>query len=993
MINYINKLHSFDDFYTALKPLKPKQKGDLFEELTKYILLYHPDYQYITKEVWMLNEIPLTLLKKFNMPSKDQGIDLVLRTHQGKYYAIQCKFRMNVDEIITWTELATFFGLAFGVAQGFSGGLYVTNTADITANAKASNIVVPLYGDFFETLSDDFFRVVESKLIPTIKFKPIPLVPRDYQKEMIHETMKYFTEYDRGIIESACGTGKTLTTYWIHKKLMSNLTIVAVPSLFLLSQFYKDWTKQMSLEGTRSNYILVGSQADSGDTAYENNGLLITTDPDELTGRIHSVIKGGLIIITTYQSSDKLILALTRLNIEPNLCIFDEAHKTVGQTNAQFSLLLDDDNIKIRKRLFVTATPKIYNGNVDDDNMLSMDNETWYGKTIYTYNTSNAIKDGFLSDYQLVTMYTDDVYIQDMIKQNNYLWYDVKLIDSQYMASAIMIMNQFKKNDCTHMVTYHNSVLGAKRFQQILEKLNEDYKLELSILDVNGTHSVKLRTKIFKEFTDNKLSILVSARVLNEGINIPIIDSVCFVDPRVSTIDIIQCAGRALRLYDGKIMAKIYVPIILSDIENIEDDKVFGNLIRLLKCLSETDDGVKAYFSASANGVICDRKLIRHDTWLSADKMGKIVNIEEWINSIDVKVWNKVDHWQYIYNQLLQWVHINKKIPRDHVTEKIESNLNSFCNNQRQNKKNNSLSIQRTEKLEKIVGWFWSMDETFDKTYDELVDWIAINNCIPSQKSKDKSERSLGTFCCHHRQNKKNNIMSNERIRKFENINGWYWGLDDIFDNTYDELVSWISKNSKLPSTTSKDPNERKLATFCGNIKKRKHQNKLSDDRIKKLELINIWRWSSDEVRTHKTFEENYSELTKWISQNGYLPKRDSLNETEKRLNVWCVRMRGKKRLGKLSENEINRLELINGWFWGNENERIKKSFDQNCEEVKEWISTHKKMPNNKSEQKHEKDIGNFCANQKKYRKEGKLTNEQIAKLESLPGWTWKRTY
>jgi predicted helicase len=280
-----------------------------------------------------------------------------------------------------------------------------------------------------------FFTQLKSILNSSIKFIPKPLQPREYQKDMIDETLIHFSNNDRGQIESACGTGKTLTSYWIHKNLDTNLTIVAVPSLFLLSQFYKDWANQMFLEAESAEFILVGSDADCDDIKYENNGLIITTDIETMTNIINDVtqnwynndnnklvfddknqfslsIARKLIIITTYQSSNNLIIALNTCHVEPDLLICDEAHKTVGQTTGKFGLLLDDKNIKIKKRLFVTATPKQFNGNIEEFEVLSMNDETWYGQTIYKYNTSDAIKDNYLTDYQIVTMYTDEIYIQ-----------------------------------------------------------------------------------------------------------------------------------------------------------------------------------------------------------------------------------------------------------------------------------------------------------------------------------------------------------------------------------------------------------------------------------------------------------------------------------------------------------------------------------------------------------------------------------------------------
>lgn len=930
MLTCINELNSFDNFYEIAKNLLPKQKGDLFEEFTKYIFKYHPNYRYFTKEVWLLNEVPLSILTKLNMPTKDMGIDLILIDKYNKLHAIQCKFRMNIDEIITWNELATFYGLTFGVAKGFKGGFYVTNTLEITEIAKKSNRIIPLFGDFFSNITNDFFNELKSILIPTIKFTPIIFKPRKYQSEMIRDSIMHFCDHDRGLIESACGTGKTLTTYWINKNLFYNLTIVAVPSLFLLSQFYKDWVKQMILEKIKADFILVGSDADCDNVKFENNGLIITTNTREIVNTIKNVIcdKGGnghqyrkLIIITTYQSSDKLIDALKICKVEPDLCIFDEAHKTVGQTNTQFSLLLNDKNIKIKKRLFVTATPKIFNGNIEDENILSMDDENWYGKKIYTYNTSDAIKDGYLTDYQIVTMYTDNDYIQNMITQNKYVWYDKTLIDSQYMATAIMLLNEFKKKDCTHLVTYHNSVAGSKKFKELLEKLVENGDLKITILAVDGNHSMKIRTRIFKEFTNNNLAILVSARVLNEGVNLPIIDSVCFVDPRTSIIDVIQSLGRSLRLYNGKLFAKIYVPIVVEDIMDMNENKLFGNLIRMLKCLSETDNNIKDYFDAIKNGKICDRKLIRHDNCLSVEKIGENINVDEWMNGIDVNIWKKVDSWEYNYNELKQWVVVNKRIPEQKSKDKTEKRLGIFCNHQRQYKKNGILDNDKIQKLENISEWYWNLEDSFNETYSKLKQWIENNKKLPSHGSKGEIEKKLGQFCHNQRTNKKNNNLDNNRIQKLNEISLWYWGNDKIkiiktFDESYDELKHWVAINKKIPSRTSKNEIEKKLGEFCSSQRKNKKFGKLNNDRIYKLNEISLWYWGNDEIKIIKTFDDTYDELKQWVVINKKMPNQHSKNEIEKKLGHFCCNQRQNKKNGNLNNDRIKKLEELNGWYW-----------------------------------------------------------------------------
>ncbi len=643
----IDKINSFSDIYTVTKDFTNKEKGDLFEELTKYIFLYHHNYRSFTKNVWLFNDIPQSLLKKLNIPTKDQGIDLVILDKYGKYHAIQCKFRTNTDEIIPWTTVSTFYGLTFGIAVGFSRGFYVTNTFDITDNATKSKNVVPVYGDFFDNIPKSFFNELKSILLKTTAYKPTPIIPRDYQNTIINKTINHFSNNDRGYLSMICGSGKTLTSYFINDKMKNKLIIAVVPSLYLLSQFFNDWSKQMTLENKICYFILVGSDADVDEMKYENNGLIITTDSTQIENNISLITKkktnNKIIIMTTYQSSDKVIDALKNLNVTPDICIFDEAHKTVGQKGKQFNLLLDDKIIKIKKRLFMTATPKIFSGDIDNEKILSMNDAKWYGEEICSYSASDAIKDGYLCDYQIVSIMTNDKYIENTINENKNLLQDKKLVKSQYVASAIMLLNAFKEKNCHHLVTYHNTIASSIKFKDLLDTISNTYKMKISILQIDGGHTMKQRTKIIKEFTESEYAILVSSKVLNEGINIPIIDAVAFIDYRSSTIDIIQCVGRVLRIHEKKKLAKVYIPVFIDEKEDINETKVLGNIIKILRSLNETDSNIQEYFKIESNNGSSGKFLLKGN-YISAEKVGVEYDIGKWISNIKLVMWkNKKD--------------------------------------------------------------------------------------------------------------------------------------------------------------------------------------------------------------------------------------------------------------------------------------------------------------------------------------------------------------
>ena len=222
---------------------------------------------------------------------------------------------------------------------------------------------------------------------------------------------------------------KSLTSYWVDKALNNKKTVIFVPSLYLLSQIYSDWVNQSYAEKIKIKYILIGSDADVSDdssgaieaTQHEANGLLLFTDPDEIRKHINKTTD-KLVIISTYQSSIRLAEAANK-KITFDFGIFDEAHKTVGQVDKQFSLMLNDNKFVVSKRLFMTATPKIYGGKLGDDKILSMDNEKHYGKRIYCYNTGDAINEGRLVDYQLMTILATNKEIEANIKKNKLVSY------------------------------------------------------------------------------------------------------------------------------------------------------------------------------------------------------------------------------------------------------------------------------------------------------------------------------------------------------------------------------------------------------------------------------------------------------------------------------------------------------------------------------------------------------------------------------------------
>ena len=634
---------TFKDIYKITKKLTAQEKGDYFEKYTLDLFKNDPRLNNQLEHIWLYKDIPKKHLNKLKLPKRDKGIDL-LAIINGNYYSIQCKFRQNPEEVIRWNELATFFGLSFGISTGIHRGILVTNTYNLCQEVINSECVDVIYGDFFETIPQSLTGDTK-----------IEITPRDYQLECIKKTTKHLIDNDRCTIEMACGSGKTLTSYWIFRKLKSKKTIIFVPSLYLLSQFYSDWVCQVYNDDKNYNFLLIGSDYDVADNVKTKaNGIMLTTNVEEIEEFLNY---DKYIIICTYQSSDKLIDAGGHTVFD--LAFFDEAHKTVGQSGNKFSLALLDKNIAIERRIFMTATPKVYKGKCGDKK-ISMNNPELYGECTYCYNTYDAIKDGYLTDYQVLTIHAENQEIEKMIKNNRLVKYQDKFCDqnANYLAIILIILDRMNSGNIKHLVTYHNRVKSAVMFAKFLEKINDIlYGSDIYIDHLSGTDSMNSRNNSIREFTKSDFGILCTARVLNEGVNIPSIDSICFVDDRYSAIDIIQCIGRCLRLHDDKEKSEIIIPIISDNID-LGD---FSTIVRILKSLKNTDNRIVEYFKEQKYGGKCNR-ILKHEVFCT-EKYSKEIDLWEWNNNINICLWNSVDSFSVRYEELKKFVEENVLLP------------------------------------------------------------------------------------------------------------------------------------------------------------------------------------------------------------------------------------------------------------------------------------------------------------------------------------------
>ena len=275
------------------------------------------------------------------------------------------------------------------------------------------------------------------------------------------------------------------------------------------------------------------------------------------------------------------------------------------------------------------------------------------------------------------------------------------------------------------------------------------------------------------------------------------------------------------------------------------------------------------------------------------------------------------------------------------------------------------------------------MKKSWDKNYNELNLWVNENNRFPSGSSQNNIEKQLGIWANTQRLNKRTNKLSQNKIDKLNNIQGWFWNLNiEVWDQNFEKLKIWVSKNNKIPSGSSKNDEEKQLGKWCGDQRFNKKKNKLKQNKIEKLNNIIGWYWGDNVIRKLIPWEEHYNDLKSWVDKNNKLPLSSSQNNIEKQLASWCIEQR--KRKNKLDEDKINKLNNIEGWYWNRED-----LWDSKYNELKLWIIENEKIPSGSSENIIEKRLGQWCGDQRKNKKKNILSQERINKLNEIKYWYW----
>jgi superfamily II DNA or RNA helicase len=649
---------SWDEIHAKWAGLNERDKGARFEDLTQAFLQTHETYAKQFVNIWRPEDAPAEVVKKLRLRIPEWGVDLVGETRSGEYWSIQCKYRQDTDQELTHNDISGSVATTFESSRGFSYLLVCTTTQRVT-NHYDHNPKVLFYGlPIWQQIDAAFLDTLRVKLAGK-KVALTPYSPRKHQLNAIQDGLRHFKEGKaaRGKLIMPCGTGKSLTAWFLAQALGSKRVVIAVPSLSLVKQTLGVWTREAYHNNIDVKWICVCSdetagRAEQDDIAVKvkDLGVPCHTSPDEIAGELKATDDRLMVVFTTYQSGQVLATAARKAKFAFDLGIMDEAHKTVGDGDKLFSHLIHDHNIEIRQRVFMTATERRFSGS--SDKILSMDDPEVYGETFHllTFKKAMEVVEGerpILCDYNVITIGVSRHEVKELIQKNLFVRPDSgkwdEDMEADMLAAMVALRKAMKEYPIKHAVSFHGSIKRAEQFREYNDSFTQEFPSfgELSTFHVSGQTPTGTRSNIIKQFAKADRSLVTNARCLTEGVDVPSIDCVLFADPRKSTVDIVQAVGRALRPAKGKKLGYVILPVLHDeDSGELKESGAFKEIIEMLAKLASHDERIIEDFRAISQGrTPAGTNRVRFEL---GERISASVDIANFTKELQIKCWNRL---------------------------------------------------------------------------------------------------------------------------------------------------------------------------------------------------------------------------------------------------------------------------------------------------------------------------------------------------------------
>lgn len=984
----------FSNLVEQLDP-RPDVRGRQFELLCRWYLHNAPEYRRLFKEVWLWKDWP-------GAWAADAGIDLIAEERDGSLWAIQAKAygeryaikKADVDSFLSESSRPEFaYRLLIATTDR------IGPTARRTLDGQSVSVGYLLRSQL--ELAQVQWPASPDVLRPR---RPQPKKPFPHVREAIRETVKGFDRSERGQLIMACGTGKTLVGLWSSERLQSVRTLVLLPSLSLLAQTLREWTANATQPfdylAVCSDETVVGEDEFVAHTA--ELGVPVTTDSTEISTFLRR--RGRRVVFSTYQSSPQIAAAQRKRTPLFDLVIADEAHRCAGRIASEFATALDASQIKSRRRLFMTATPRFYTprlrreaGQLDVE-VASMDDERAFGRVFHQLSFGEAIERDLLSDYQVVVVGVDDRTCRQYAERAELITRDGKRVtDARTLAGQIGLAKTMRKWDLRRIVSFHGRVKAARHFSldmpDVIAWLPSAARPKGALWSehVSGAMSSGHRDRLllrFRNLAPKERGLLSNARCLGEGVDVPSIDGVAFIDPRHSTIDIIQALGRAIRKAPDKKVGTIVLPVFVptdADADVALDDSSFRHVWDVLKALRAHDASLGEELDELRRRLGARQGQLRRPAKIHLDVPTAVGQL--FARAFDVRLVELTTaSWEFWFGLLQRYVERegHPEVPADHTEDGFR--LGQWVNVQRVAHRAGTLSAERTSRLQGLHGWRWAPhSEKWEAAFAALNGFAAREGNARMTESHIEGGFPLGRWVARQRRiyNSRARRLSPERIQRLEALPDWTWDpFDAAWEEGFGHLLHFVQREGHSRVTRFHVEDGFPLGHWVSAQRVARRRGRNEPELEARLDSLPGWTW---DVKSD-TWEEYFGHLREFADRVGHArPPLDHI-EDGRRLGRWVSSQRTARKRGKLDTTLAKRLESLPGWTWN----PAESFWNDAYAALTRFVARegHARVPSSHVEDGLK--LGSWIAAQRVAHRRSKLDRERTERLDALPGWHWE---
>jgi len=952
--------------------------------------------------VWLWNEWP-------ERWGADSGIDLVAETHDGDLWAVQAK-AYSPEYSIRKADINSF--LAESASETFRFRLLLSTTNSVGHRARRT-IEMQTKQTGIRLLTD-----LEASAVHwpdgLEDMGPSPARrkrPHAYQLEAVRNVVDGFSHHDRGQLLMACGTGKTLVGLWAAERLNSHRVLVLLPSLSLLAHAIRTWLGDSSASfaflPVCSDDTVRGQDRTTSKTS--DLGLPVTTNPGEVTEFLRR--SGRLVVFATYQSSPVVAEACAASNTPPfDLAIADEAHRCAGKVPREFATVLEADRIRADRRLFMTATPKFFTGKLRREakeyelDLASMDDPAHFGPVFHRLSFSEAIDRNLLSDYRVAIVAVDNPTYCRYVQQGEFVTADgVTITDARELASHIATVKAMRQYGLQKLISFHNRVDRAQEFSTRLPEvaawMPEDDRPTGAVKSahVSGRMSAGSRDAILRRFqhANEQQRLLVSnARCLGEGVDVPTLDGVVFIDPRQSQIDIIQALGRAIRKSPDKRSGTIVLPVFVDQTESPQkavESSAFKPIWDVLRALRAHDDML---------GETLDR--LRHALGRYQEPATELpdkihvdipVSLDErFSKAMRLKlIESTTASWDFMFGLFDRYIaeHGHPFVPARYKTAS-GIRLGTWITAQRVNYRGKRLSQAQIHRFETIAGWEWTpLQKAWTEAYGRMVEFVRANGDATIRQDYITPDGfRLGGWVATQREVYRKRRFSSHRRELLEKLPGWKWDAARTWRTGFKKFQEYARHNdAALIPRSFKTADGFALGNWVTD-KKHDHNKGVLDPEIgRAMESIPGWEWSRDEAK----WKHGIGRLGDFARREGNTLVPTAHVEDGFALGAWVRTQRTRYRNGRMRPDQRRALEAVPHWVWtweGNEN-RV-APWEDGIQHLREFAVAegHTHVPR-RYKAPDGFPLGPWIGELRKLHRRGEVLPDQEQELYALPYWGW----